>query len=124
MSNNLNDWQNRQHKQDKALLTIIKLFAALVFLMVCALFYEIASTKPNVPPVSVEFQTPEQAFQRQKDKQKNGNTKTEVKEKPQTELESLREVEIQKDEEKGAFKEAEKVEPEQQEQQGEHIAEP
>ena len=31
---------------------------------------------------------------------------------------------LQKDEEKGAFKEAEKVEPEQQEQQGEHIAEP
>lgn len=123
MSNNLRDWQHRQHKQDKALLTIIKLFAALVFLMVCALFYEIASTKPNVPPVPMEFQTPEQAFQRQKDKQKDGISKAETEEKQQTELETLREVEIQKDEEKGAFKEVEKLEPE-QEQQGEYIAEP
>jgi hypothetical protein len=105
MSNNLSDWQHRQHKQDKALLLIIKLVALLVFVMVCALFYEIAKAKtnPNIPPVPVEFQTPEQAFQRQIEKQKAATGEPKPEEKPRTELETLHEVEQLKNEELGDY---------------------
>ena len=117
MSNNLSDWQHRQHKQDKALLLIIKLVALLVFVMVCALFYEIASTKPNVPPVPVEFRTPEEAFQRQIEKQKDGISETKPEEKPKTELETLHEVEQLKNEELGDYQLK-------NEEEGEQVAEP
>ncbi len=119
MSNNLSDWQHRQHKQDKALLLIIKLVALLVFVMVCALFYEIAKAKtnPTVPPVPIEFQTPEEAFQRQVEKQKDGISPSEAEEKPKTELESLHEVEQLKNEELGDYQLK-------NEEEGEQVADP